>query len=115
MGRCSEHDIPFQVVDAYDTSMWYPRYGTVNKGHTSSNYSLYSCKCGLTVNSDRKDFLAVAIKSALMRELSQSLNNLFSQFTRGKVSANMLFRPDDEFLINDAVHTFSTSMESHSF
>ena len=111
MSNCTEYSVYLDQVDPYHTSKWCPYCGAVNKGHDSSNYALYRCKeCGKVVNSDRKASLAVAIKSALVREHTQGLTNLFSQFTRAKVPVNGLFRPDDEVL-SFAVHNINPLME----
>ncbi|GBE55376.1 putative transposase DNA-binding domain protein [archaeon BMS3Bbin15] len=109
----SKYEIPFQPVDAYHTSKWCPRCGALNKGHSSNNYAIYKCnRCGMIVNSDRKASLAVAIKSALVREL-QGLTRpfLLSQFTRAGVAVNQLFCPDDGVL-SGAVHFTQPLMES---
>ncbi|GBE54975.1 putative transposase [archaeon BMS3Bbin15] len=92
--NCLTNGVSFQPVDAYHTSKWCPR-------------------CGMIVNSDRKASLAVAIKSALVREL-QGLTRpfLISQFTRAGVAVNQLFRPDDGVL-SGAVHLTQPLMESH--
>jgi len=89
--------IPLDMIDAYHTSKWCPYCGSVNPGHSNTNYSLYMCKtCGSVLNSDRKASKVIAIKSALERELSQGLTNLFTQFSSAGVAVNQLFRPDDE-------------------
>ncbi|NMG83541.1 MAG: IS200/IS605 family element transposase accessory protein TnpB [Methanosarcinales archaeon] len=112
ISNCAEYGVYLDQVDPYHTSKWCPHCGAVNNGHATSNYALYRCKeCGLVVNSDRNASLVVAIKSALVRENSQGLTNLFSQFTRAKVPVNGLFRPDDKFL-SCAVHDISPLMES---
>lgn len=105
--------VPFnQEVDAYHTSKWCPNCGSVNPGHSSVNYALYVCKtCGKIVNSDRKASKVIAIKSALEREHSQGLTNLFTQFSSAGVAVNQLFRPDDEIL-SGAVHLTLPLMES---
>jgi len=110
--NCAEYGVYLDQVDPYHTSKWCPRCGAVNNGHATSNYALYKCKeCGLVVNSDRKASHVVSIKSALVREHTQGLTNLFSQFTRAKVPVNGLFRPDDEVL-SFAVHDINPLMES---
>ncbi len=111
--NCLTNDIPFQMINAYHTSMWCPECGALNKGH-SSNYALYKCsKCGMIVNSDRKASLAIAIKSALVRDFKQGLTNFifYSQFTSAGGSVNNLFRPDDK-IFSDAVHYTKPLMES---
>ena len=102
--NCLTNDVPFQPVNAYHTSKWCPGCGALNKGHSANNYAIYKCsRCGMVVNSDRKASLAIAIKSALVREFNQGLTNLFSQFTRAGVAVNQLFRPDDG-VFSDALH-----------
>lgn len=109
---CEEASIPLDIIDAYHTSKWCPHCGSVNRGHSSVNYALYVCeRCGMVVNSDRKASKAIAIKSALERELSQGLTNLFSQFSSAGVAVNQLFRPRDE-VISGAVHHTQPRMES---
>lgn len=113
--NCLKQGIPFHEIDAYHTSKWCPKCGALNNGH-SSNYALYKCKkCGLVVNSDRKASKAIAIKSALVREL-QGLTKpfLLSQFTRAGVPVNGLFRPGDGDL-SGAVHLTQPLMESPVF
>ncbi|GCC10252.1 hypothetical protein IPdc08_00275 [archaeon] len=66
----------------------------------------------MIVNSDRKASLAVAIKSALVRELKGLTKPfLLSQFTRDGVAVNQLFRLDDRVL-SGAVHFTQPLMES---
>jgi hypothetical protein len=67
----------------------------------------------MVVNSDRKASKAIAVKSALERELSQGLTNLFTQFSSAGVAVNQLFRPDDGVL-SGAVHLTRSPMESSS-
>ncbi len=95
--NCIKNSIPLHEIDAYHTSKWCPHCGAVNKGHSPSNYALYICKkCGLTVNSDRKASLAVAVKSLLERTPSQGLTKPSSvQISKRRVSVNGLVRPDD--------------------
>ena len=101
---CEETSTYFDKVDAYHTSKWCPHCGSVNPGHSSVNYALYVCNnCGKVVNSDRKASKVIAIKSALEREHSQGLTNLFTQFSSAGVAVDQLFRPDDE-ISSDAVH-----------
>lgn len=110
--NCEEFETPLDQIDAYHTSKWCPYCGSVNPGHSSVNYALYVCKnCGKVVNSDRKASLVIAIKSALEREHSQGLTNLFTQFSSAGVAVNQLFRPDDEIL-SDAVHFTLPPIES---
>lgn len=106
ISNCEECRIFIHQIDAYHTSKWCPRCGSVNSGHSSVNYALYVCsECGMIVNSDRKASLAIAIKSALERELSQDLTNLFSQFSSAEGAVNHLFRPDDERFSSLVDHT----------
>lgn len=94
--NCEMFQVPLYEIDAYHTSKWCPKCGALNKGHQSRNYSLYKCKCGLIVNSDRKASLAVAIKSVLERNKTHSLTNLSSiQISKTRVPVNGLLRPDD--------------------
>ena len=112
LSNCEMFETPLDQIDAYHTSKWCPYCGAVNPGHSSVNYALYVCKtCGKIVNSDRKASKAIAIKSALEREHSQGLTNLFTQFSRAGVAVNQLFRPDDEIL-SGAVHLTHSSMEN---
>ena len=110
--NCEMFETPLDQIDAYHTSKWCPHCGSVNPGHTSANYALYKCtNCGKVVNSDRKASKAIAIKSALERELSQDLTNLFTQFSSAGVAVNQLFRPDDEVFVS-AVRHINPPMES---
>jgi len=112
ISNCEEFDTHLDQVDAYHTSKWCPYCGSVNPGHNSANYALYVCKnCGKVVNSDRKASKVIAIKSALEREHSQGLTNLFTQFSSVAGSVNGLFRPDDEFCVF-AVRHIKPPMES---
>jgi len=112
MSNCEEFETPLDQGDAYHTSKWCPYCGSVNPGHSSVNYALYVCKnCGKVVNSDRKASKVIAIKSALEREHSQGLTNLFTQFSSAGVAVNQLFRPDDEFCVF-AVRHINPPMES---
>jgi predicted RNA-binding Zn-ribbon protein involved in translation (DUF1610 family) len=109
---CEAIGIPLDRADAYHTSKWCPSCGVINAGHSSPNYALYKCKkCGMVVNSDRKASKAIAVKSALERELSQGLTNLFTRFSSAGVAVNQLFRPDDGVL-SGAVHLTRSPMES---
>jgi IS605 OrfB family transposase len=107
-GRCFDHNIPLNVVDAYHTSKWCPSCGAVLKsGHHSSNYSLFKCECGLVVNSDRKASLAVAVKSLLERK---SINGIF-QISNRRVPVNGLLRSDDVGLSQVAVQQLNQPTE----
>ncbi len=67
-GRCFDNGIMLNRVDAYHTSKWCSHCGAVGNGHDGGNYSLFRCKeCGLTMNSDRKASLAMAVKTLLER------------------------------------------------
>jgi IS605 OrfB family transposase len=87
--RCFDSNIYLNVVDSWHTSKWCSHCGAVGKGH-SANYSLFKCKCGQTVNSDRKASLAVAVKSLLER--SYGSNQTF-QFSGRRVPVSGLVRP----------------------
>jgi len=102
--RCFDNDIRLNVVSSWHTSKWCSHCGAVGNGHNSANYSLFKCKCGQTVNSDRKASLAVAVKSLLVRNRHTSnQSNAFFQFTNGRVSVNGLLRSDDVGLNQIAV------------
>ena len=86
--NCEVFSIPIKEVDAYHTSKWCPHCGALNNGHHTGNHSLYKCtKCGLSVNSDRKASLAIAIKSVLERAT-------IAQFSSTEAPVNGLVRPD---------------------
>jgi len=110
--RCFDNDIPLNIVDSWHTSKWCSHCGAVGNGHNSTNYSLFKCKCGQTVNSDRKASLAVAVKSLLVRNKHNLSNSAFFQFTNGRVSVNGLLRSDDVGLNQIAVQHSNQSMES---
>lgn len=95
--RCFDHNIPLRIIDAFHTSKWCSRCGAVGNGHSSSNYSLFTCKgCGQVVNSDRKSSLAVAVKSLLERKETVSNQGCFSiQISRSRVPVSGLFRPNE--------------------
>lgn len=109
--RCFDKNIILNVVDAYHTSKWCSHCGALAKGH-SNNYSLFKCKCGQIVNSDRKASLAVAVKSFLERSVQAIDHNLFFQFSKRRVSVNRLLRRNDEIVSNGAVHPDSSPIES---
>jgi len=88
--RCFDRNIYLDVLDSWHTSKWCSHCGAVGKGH-SANYSLFKCKCGQTVNSDRKASLAVAVKSLLER----SGSNQFFQFSSRRVPVSGLIRPSE--------------------
>jgi IS605 OrfB family transposase len=113
--RCFDKSITLHVVDAYHTSKWCSRCGAVAKSGHSSNYSLFKCDCGQTVNSDRKASLAVAVKTLLVRNKEHTLNKPASfQFTDRQVPVNGLLRPSDDFGLR-VVHVNQSPMESHPF
>ena len=66
--RCFDNGITLNIVDSWHTSKWCPDCGAVGKGHDNANYSLFKCRCGLVVNSDRKASYAIAVKSLLERK-----------------------------------------------
>ena len=92
--RCFDKRIILNIVDAYHTSKWCSHCGAVGKGH-SNNYSLFKCKCGQVVNSDRKASLAVAVKSLLAREKHSSNQTVFFQFANKRVPVNGLLCRND--------------------
>jgi len=92
--NCEMFQVPLYEVDAYHTSKWCPRCGALNKGHHSGNYSLYKCKCGLVVNSDRKASLAIAVKSVLERNKTHELIRII-QISKIQVPVNGLLRSDE--------------------
>jgi len=98
--RCFDHNILLNIVDSWHTSKWCSHCGAVGKGH-SANYSLFKCKCGQTVNSDRKASLAVAVKSLLER-MPISNPDISIQISNRRVPVNGLLRSDDS--LSGAVH-----------
>ncbi|KPQ43964.1 MAG: putative transposase DNA-binding domain protein [Candidatus Methanoperedens nitroreducens] len=107
--NCEKSKTPLDMIDAYHTSKWCPYCGSVNPGHDRSNYALYTCKtCGITVNSDRKSSLAVAVKSLLERNINQALTKPDSfqiSWRRPPVTVVGLFRPcPSEARLSCAVH-----------
>jgi transposase len=110
---CEEAGAPLQIVDAYHTSKWCPRCGAVNSGHDSKNYSLYRCRCGLVVNSDRKASLAVAVKSALERA-SHNVTG-FAQFSGAKVPVSGLVRPHEAGKSGSVSHASSADGNPTNF
>lgn len=91
--RCFDNGIKLNRVDPYHTSKWCSRCGAVaNNGHDGKNYSLFRCKeCGLTMNSDRKASLAVAVKSLLER-IGPNAHSDTIQISNRRVPVNGLFR-----------------------
>ena len=110
---CEQSGVLLNKVDAYHTSKWCPHCGAVNPGHSSTNYALYRCKCGLTVNSDRKASLVVAVKSALERTAQDVTKPCFVQFSSARVPVNGLVRPDAADS-SSAVRSTDRPMESSS-
>ncbi|MCL4517776.1 MAG: zinc ribbon domain-containing protein [Thaumarchaeota archaeon] len=91
--RCFDSGIKLNRVDPYHTSKWCSRCGAVAKnGHDGKNYALFRCKeCGLTVNSDRKASLAVAVKSLLERVNPNARSDMI-QISNRRVPVNGLYR-----------------------
>jgi len=92
--RCFDNDINLNIVDSWHTSKWCSHCGALANGH-SSNYSLFKCKCGQVVNSDRKSSLAVAVKSLLERNSHIPKPNISIQISKRRVPVNGLLRSDD--------------------
>jgi len=112
--RCFDKNITLNVIDAYHTSKWCSHCGAVGKGH-SIPYSIFKCKCGQIVNSDRKASLAIAIKSLLERS-NQVLNQTsFFQFSNRRVSVNGLFRRNDVVVENNCIVHKHQLIESQRF
>jgi IS605 OrfB family transposase len=89
--RCFDSRITLNRVDAFHTSKWCIHCGAVGNGHAGSNYSLFRCKeCGLTMNSDRKASVAVAVKSFLERD--GITNDASFQISRKRVPVGGLIR-----------------------
>jgi hypothetical protein len=103
VSRCFDKQIPLHIVDSYHTSKWCTHCGAVVDGHSSSNYSLFKCKCGQIVNSDRKASLAVAVKSLLERSSIQTITLEFFQISNRQVPVNGLLRSNEIGCIR-AVH-----------
>ena len=90
--RCFDKGIALNIVDGWHTSKWCSRCGAVGRGHDAANYSLFRCKCGFVVNSDRKASLAIAAKSLLER--NKPTDHSEFQFSSRRVPVNGLVRPD---------------------
>ena len=105
--RCFDNHIHLNIVNSWHTSKWCSHCGALARGH-SSNYSLFKCKCGQIVNSDRKASLAVAVKSLLER-MHISNPDISIQISKRRVSVNGLLRSDDVGL-NNAVHFNQSSL-----
>ena len=112
IARCFDKHITLDIVDSWHTSKWCTHCGAVGKGHSPSNYSLFKCKCGQIVNSDRKASVAVAVKSLLERR--DTLNQKPFQISNRRVSINGLVRSDD--VVNEVVvqHISQPIMEYHT-
>jgi IS605 OrfB family transposase len=91
--RCFDHNISLNIIDSWHTSKWCSHCGAVGNGH-SSNYSLFKCKCGQVVNSDRKASLAIAVKSLLERKGHTSNPDIPIQISERRVPVNGLLRPN---------------------
>lgn len=89
--RCFDNNIHLNIIDSWHTSKWCTHCGAVGEGH-SSNYSLFKCKCGQIVNSDRKASLAIAVKSLLEREDTTN-PSVSAQISKWRGSVNNLVRP----------------------
>jgi IS605 OrfB family transposase len=90
--RCFDNNIKLNIVDSWHTSKWCSHCGAVADGH-SSNYSLFKCKCGQIVNSDRKSSLAIAVKSLLERK-HISNPDISVQISKRRVLVSGLLRPN---------------------
>jgi len=91
--RCFDNDIRLNIVDSWHTSKWCSHCGALANGH-SSNYSLFKCKCGQIVNSDRKASLAIAVKSLLERNSHILEPDISIQISKRRVDVTQLLRPD---------------------
>ena len=111
--RCFDKGIILNIVDSWHTSKWCSHCGALANGHSSSNYSLFKCKCGQIVNSDRKASLAIAVKSLLERRNHILTQFDFFQFSKRRGSVNNLLRQNDEIVSNGAVHLEHSPTESH--
>jgi transposase len=111
--RCFDKNITLTTIDPYHTSKWCTHCGAVSKGHSAGNYTLFKCKCGQVVNSDRKASLAIAVKSLVVRNQHGSEQTCFFQFTASRVPVNGLLR-SCEPLVSDAVHLESMVRNAHT-
>jgi IS605 OrfB family transposase len=91
--RCFDNDIRLNIVDSWHTSKWCSHCGALARGH-SSNYSLFKCKCGQIVNSDRKASLAIAIRSLLERNSHILEPDISIQISNRRVDVTQLVRPN---------------------
>ena len=112
IARCFDKHITLDIVDSWHTSKWCSHCGAVGKGHSSSNYSLFNCRCGQVVNSDRKASLAVAVKSLLERR--DTSNRKPFQISNRRVSINGLVHSDD--VVNEVAvqHISQPMLEYHA-
>ncbi len=94
--RCFDKGITLNTVDSWHTSKWCPRCGAVGRGHDAANYSLFRCRCGLVVNSDRKASLAIAAKSLQERgKFSSNQMTTLSLSGRRVLVSGLIRRPHD--------------------
>ncbi len=93
--RCFDKGIALNIVDSWHTSKWCPRCGAVGRGHDAANYSLFRCKCGFVVNSDRKASLAIAAKSLLERGSSPNQMTTLSLSSRRVPVSGLVRRPHE--------------------
>jgi IS605 OrfB family transposase len=110
--RCFDNNIKLNIVDSWHTSKWCSHCGAVADGH-SSNYSLFKCKCGQIVNSDRKSSLAIAVKSLLERK-HISNPDISIQLSKRQVPVSGLLRPNVVGSLCSVNHSYQP-MESSGF
>jgi IS605 OrfB family transposase len=111
--RCFDNDIILSVVDSWHTSKWCSHCGALAKGH-SSNYSLFKCKCGQIVNSDRKASLAIAVKSLLERNSHILEPDISIQISKRRVPVTELLRSDvvdDSYPVNKNCQLMESSVK----
>ena len=102
MSRCFDNSITLNIIDSWHTSKWCPKCGAVGKGHDSSNYALFRCKCGLIMNSDRKASYAIAVKCLLERK--DSINHKTFQISNRRGLINDLVHSDESSLLRSVNH-----------
>jgi len=107
--RCFDNNIKLNIVDSWHTSKWYSHCGALANGH-SSNYSLFKCKCGQIVNSDRKSSLAIAVKSLLERKNTTNTSSSI-QISKRRVPVTELLRPTEVGSLHSVNHNYQL-MES---
>jgi IS605 OrfB family transposase len=105
--RCFDNDITLNIVDSWHTSKWCSHCGALANGH-SSNYSLFKCKCGQIVNSDRKASLAIAVKSLLERNSHIPKPNISIQISKRRVPVNALMRSNDVVNLCSVNHNYQS-------